>query len=52
MIDGKVCNSVTDPKSIMRCYIWDKIRQMYQPKNFLSPVSLKVREIIVLLNLF
>ena len=32
--------------------IWGRIRQMYPPKNFLSPISLKVREIIVLLNLF
>ena len=32
--------------------IWDKIRQVYPPKNFLSPISLKVREIIVLVNLF
>ena len=29
-----------------------KIRQVYPPKNFLSPISLKVREIIVLVNLF
>ena len=33
-------------------YIWGKIRQVYSPKNFLSPISLKVREIIVLVNLF
>ena len=32
--------------------IWGKIRQVYTPKNFLSPISLKVREIIVLVNLF
>ena len=32
--------------------IWGKIRQVYPPKNFLSPISLKVREIIVLVNLF
>ena len=31
---------------------WGKIRQVYPPKNFLSPISLKVREIIVLVNLF
>ena len=29
-----------------------KICQVYPPKNFLSPISLKVREIIVLVNLF
>ena len=29
-----------------------KIRQVYPPKNFLSPIYLKVREIIVLVNLF
>ena len=34
------------------CYTWGKIRQVYPPKNFLSPISLKVREIIVLVNLF
>ena len=32
--------------------VWGKIRQVYPPKNFLSPISLKVREIIVLVNLF
>ena len=32
--------------------MWDKIRQVYPPKNFLSPISLKVREIIDLVNLF
>ena len=32
--------------------IWGKIRQVYPSKNFLSPISLKVREIIVLVNLF
>ena len=32
--------------------LWGKIRQVYPPKNFLSPISLKVREIIVLVNLF
>ena len=32
--------------------IWGKIRQVYTPKNLLSPISLKVRKIIVLLNLF
>ena len=31
---------------------WGKIRQGYPTKNFLSPISLKVREIIVLVNLF
>ena len=31
---------------------WGKIRQVYPPKNFLPPISLKVREIIVLVNLF
>ena len=32
--------------------IWGKIRQVYPPKNFLSLISLKGREIIVLVNLF
>ena len=32
--------------------IWGKIRQVYPPKNLLSPISLKVREIVVLVNLF
>ena len=32
--------------------IWGKIRQVYPPKNFLCPISLKVRKIIVLVNLF
>ena len=32
--------------------IWGKIRQVYPPKNFLSPISLKVRKIIVLVDLF
>ena len=32
--------------------IWGKIRQVYPPKNFLFPISLTVREIIVLVNLF
>ena len=31
---------------------WGKIRQVYPPKNFLSLISLKVRDIIVLVNLF
>ena len=31
--------------------IWGKI-QVYPPKNFLSPISLKIREIILLVNLF
>ena len=31
--------------------IWGKIRQVYPPKNFLSPISLKARKIIVLVNL-
>ena len=29
-----------------------KIRQVYPPKNFLSPISLKIRKTIVLVNLF
>ena len=29
-----------------------KIRHVYPPKNFLSPISLKFREIIVLVNFF
>ena len=33
-------------------FTWGKIRQVYPPKNFLSPISLKVREIIILVNLF
>ena len=33
-------------------YIWGKIRQVYPPENFLSPISLKVRKIIVLMNRF
>ena len=37
---------------IVYCHIWGKIRQVYPPKNFLSPISLEVREIIVLVNLF
>ena len=36
----------------LKIYIWGKIRQVYLPKNFLSPISLKVREIFVLVNLF
>ena len=32
--------------------IWSKIRQVYLPKNFLSPISLKFREIIALVNSF
>ena len=37
--------------NIIYYYIWGKIRQVYPPKNFLSPISLKVCEIIVLVNL-
>ena len=33
-------------------YTWGKIREVYTPKKFLSPISLKVREIIFLVNLF
>ena len=40
------------PQYFENFLIWGKIRQMYPPKNFLSPISLKVREIIVLVNLF
>ena len=36
----------------MQIVTWGKIRQVYPPKNFLSPISLKVREIIVPVNLF
>ena len=32
--------------------IGGKIRRVYPPKNFLSPISLKVREIIVRVDLF
>ena len=32
--------------------IWGKIRQVYPPKNFLTPISLKVRKIIVPENPF
>ena len=33
-------------------FYWGKIRQVYPPKNFLYPISLRVRKIIVLVNLF
>ena len=33
----------------MQYYIRGKIRQVYPRKNVLSPISLKVREIIILL---
>ena len=33
-------------------FLWGKISQVYPSQNFLSPISLKVREIIVLVNLF
>ena len=52
MVDGKVCQALTETPSSQSCHIWGKIRQVYPPKNFLSPISLKVREIIVLVNLF
>ena len=41
-----------DILDIIHTDVWGKIRQMYPPKKFLSPISLKVHEIIVLVNLF
>ena len=38
--------------SITFYLLWGKIRQVYSPKNFLLPISLKVREIILLVDLF
>ena len=37
---------------LLLCYSSGKIGQVYPPKNFLSPISLKDSEIIVLVNLF
>ena len=31
-------------------HLWGKIRQVYPPKNFLSPISLKVRESLYSIN--
>ena len=40
------------PRKAYSWYIRGKIRQVYPTQNYLSPISLKVREIIFLVNLF
>ena len=49
---GHACPNVRLECDFLSFLIWGKIRQVYPPKNLLSPISLKFCEIIVLVDLF